>query len=243
MIPPSVCDVLPPHSGCDSSYRRPVALRPEIRPDRAGHGSPVPRQQPVEGDAITYAFQQLKNNPCEALQIAERQLAQPNNPHLQLRVLALKSRALLKLQRHRQCLSFINDLPRRLQVHKELCLSKGGALQELKRPAEALDVFRRLYDQYATNPKDEKIYGLAMVRVFQNDGRPAQLREALHILKRLRRRAANNRDDTPCHDREIELALGRHLEIMGGNDNLQACLLYTSPSPRDRQKSRMPSSA
>ena len=26
-------------------------------------------------------------------------------------------------------------------------------------------------------------------------------------------------------------------------DELAACLLYTSPSPRDRQKSRMPSSA
>ena len=26
-------------------------------------------------------------------------------------------------------------------------------------------------------------------------------------------------------------------------DDLDACLLYTSPSPRDRQKSRMPSSA
>ena len=26
-------------------------------------------------------------------------------------------------------------------------------------------------------------------------------------------------------------------------DKLKACLLYTSPSPRDRQKSRMPSSA
>ena len=26
-------------------------------------------------------------------------------------------------------------------------------------------------------------------------------------------------------------------------DDLKACLLYTSPSPRDRQKSRMPSSA
>ena len=26
-------------------------------------------------------------------------------------------------------------------------------------------------------------------------------------------------------------------------DNEQVCLLYTSPSPRDRQKSRMPSSA
>ena len=28
-----------------------------------------------------------------------------------------------------------------------------------------------------------------------------------------------------------------------GNDQLKPCLLYTSPSPRDRQKSRMPSSA
>ena len=27
------------------------------------------------------------------------------------------------------------------------------------------------------------------------------------------------------------------------NARFQACLLYTSPSPRDRQKSRMPSSA
>ena len=27
------------------------------------------------------------------------------------------------------------------------------------------------------------------------------------------------------------------------NDKLDTCLLYTSPSPRDRQKSRMPSSA
>ena len=28
-----------------------------------------------------------------------------------------------------------------------------------------------------------------------------------------------------------------------GNSNTTVCLLYTSPSPRDRQKSRMPSSA
>ena len=34
--------------------------------------------------------------------------------------------------------------------------------------------------------------------------------------------------------------------VIGGEDNrkyLNTCLLYTSPSPRDRQKSRMPSSA
>ena len=32
-------------------------------------------------------------------------------------------------------------------------------------------------------------------------------------------------------------------KIYGGGKDAVACLLYTSPSPRDRQKSRMPSSA
>ena len=31
--------------------------------------------------------------------------------------------------------------------------------------------------------------------------------------------------------------------LFGGSDGNLTCLLYTSPSPRDRQKSRMPSSA
>ena len=35
---------------------------------------------------------------------------------------------------------------------------------------------------------------------------------------------------------------GRYL-LREGRALLEACLLYTSPSPRDRQKSRMPSSA
>ena len=30
---------------------------------------------------------------------------------------------------------------------------------------------------------------------------------------------------------------------LGKKDLIKGCLLYTSPSPRDRQKSRMPSSA
>ena len=32
-------------------------------------------------------------------------------------------------------------------------------------------------------------------------------------------------------------------QILLKREDLQPCLLYTSPSPRDRQKSRMPSSA
>ena len=34
-----------------------------------------------------------------------------------------------------------------------------------------------------------------------------------------------------------------YAEFTNPTDVLSACLLYTSPSPRDRQKSRMPSSA
>ena len=34
-----------------------------------------------------------------------------------------------------------------------------------------------------------------------------------------------------------------HKVIMETEDGSRSCLLYTSPSPRDRQKSRMPSSA
>ena len=33
------------------------------------------------------------------------------------------------------------------------------------------------------------------------------------------------------------------IELLDSLSNVESCLLYTSPSPRDRQKSRMPSSA
>ena len=33
------------------------------------------------------------------------------------------------------------------------------------------------------------------------------------------------------------------IEVPGTGDNSRSCLLYTSPSPRDRTRSRMPSSA
>ena len=35
----------------------------------------------------------------------------------------------------------------------------------------------------------------------------------------------------------------RELKVLGAEVLAKNCLLYTSPSPRDRQKSRMPSSA
>ena len=45
------------------------------------------------------------------------------------------------------------------------------------------------------------------------------------------------------HD-DLDLELSKvKIKQGGGNGGHNGCLLYTSPSPRDRQKSRMPSSA
>ena len=47
----------------------------------------------------------------------------------------------------------------------------------------------------------------------------------------------------------MRIKIGKEIFITNGQGslwkaiNLEDCLLYTSPSPRDRQKSRMPSSA
>jgi len=55
-------------------------------------------------------------------------------------------------------------------------------------------------------------------------GGAANMEKALAIFTRLRCRAAGKRENTPCNDKEIELALGRHLQLMGGVDNLEKAL-------------------
>ena len=47
----------------------------------------------------------------------------------------------------------------------------------------------------------------------------------------------------PLVDHALELALAVGPRQIVANLHYRPCLLYTSPSPRDRQKSRMPSSA
>ena len=46
------------------------------------------------------------------------------------------------------------------------------------------------------------------------------------------------RNKRQAHERAIEM-----LKLVNVNEPLKRCLLYTSPSPRDRTRSRMPSSA
>ena len=59
--------------------------------------------------------------------------------------------------------------------------------------------------------------------------------DSLDEMKRNRQEAENDEDR-----RELKIAI-ESLETIIDKDRV--CLLYTSPSPRDRQKSRMPSSA
>ncbi|MTI12451.1 hypothetical protein E1189_05340 [Sansalvadorimonas verongulae] len=51
---------------------------------------------------------------------------------------------------------------------------------------------------------------------------------SLEIFIGLRTRAAGGQANTPCDDKEIELAMGRALEIIGGMNNLKMALgIYT----------------
>ena len=49
--------------------------------------------------------------------------------------------------------------------------------------------------------------------------------------------------DTTINEGDIVKRTGSIVDVPVGKGMLGSCLLYTSPSPRDRQKSRMPSSA
>jgi predicted TIM-barrel enzyme len=59
-------------------------------------------------------------------------------------------------------------------------------------------------------------------------------------LKRLRAQAEMGKPIVGCG---AGTGISAKFAEAGGADLIIICLLYTSPSPRDRQKSRMPSSA
>ena len=58
--------------------------------------------------------------------------------------------------------------------------------------------------------------------------------QALDTFERLQEQSVNQLEARKQQENQ---------QIQAEIDRVVACLLYTSPSPRDRQKSRMPSSA
>ena len=67
------------------------------------------------------------------------------------------------------------------------------------------------------------------------------------ILFRLNTKCGELMSEIANQQAKVDAALDRSMEDQVGTrikkQFLSTCLLYTSPSPRDRQKSRMPSSA
>ena len=83
----------------------------------------------------------------------------------------------------------------------------------------------------------------AQVKIAQLSADNAALRREAHTLRTQLRETRESRDADEARERAAELASRtdalRHLAA--AEDHV--CLLYTSPSPRDMRRSRMPSSA
>ena len=97
--------------------------------------------------------------------------------------------------------------------------------------------------------KQKKLSGRSMTENWQIVGKKSKIMKNILTLKA-------SAVDQPTKDRDkknknpLESALLRNEQGLQQKHNpttgrllLKPCLLYTSPSPRDRQKSRMPSSA
>ena len=53
----------------------------------------------------------------------------------------------------------------------------------------------------------------------------------------------NDNDELYSQNKVVEMSQGCDGILTSLTDKMDACLLYTSPSPRDKRQSRMPSSA
>src|SRR5674476_688074 len=80
-------------------------------------------------------------------------------------------------------------------------------------------------------PRQTRTHAMTPPPERNHNDRPSSHMTPLRTLPR-------RRPPDPCRRRRIRL-VGRHRQA---STLARSCLLYTSPSPRDRQKSRMPSS-
>ena len=74
------------------------------------------------------------------------------------------------------------------------------------------------------------------VRLASGNATPKELEQTQHEIQTLKKR------QLALEEIELEIMV-RSEAVTERSKVLTTCLLYTSPSPRDRQKSRMPSSA
>ena len=204
--------------GAERGYRqRPLSQR---SPQRYLQQARAPEQ-----DDISKAFRLLRTNPGRALAAAEVLLDRNSVPPSRcVPIYQLKARALFQLEKIDDCIAFINSLETRVRNDKGLLMAKARALQARGCFNEALPLFQHLYARHQVAYKDHKTQGLALGRLLQLMGGKDNLEKALAIYTRLRSRAAGERQDTHCNDKQIELALGYLFQLMGGTENLEKAL-------------------
>ena len=114
-------------------------------------------------------------------------------------------------------IGFIGFLNYVLAVNKS---NKQESLDVTNKKAEAVDKDEDLIESFQNTLKSKGIEKLQIKNVYPISKNDDLERFSLQI------------DEVSSDDNKVDTI-----------DRLHVCLLYTSPSPRDRQKSRMPSSA
>ena len=144
---------------------------------------------------------------------------------------------------------------RRVEGHRARVLEKGatgvaraGALRDLGTNAKAADC-RELYaaskrnDNKAADACARQAALEAARDVIRRNADPEEVELALDLAqKALQRRKSGGPRDEDAMARLGALQCLRE-GLKSTDEHVQACLLYTSPSPRDQRGSRMPSSA
>ena len=95
------------------------------------------------------------------------------------------------------------------------------------------------YDDYRVDPAN--FAGLESIDQNANGGFTKD--DAKPIFKALNKRVEELQEHLYAHGKEKLLFVLQATDTGGKDGTIRACLLYTSPSPRDATLSRMPSSA
>ncbi len=221
--------------------QRPLSLRvPTTTHQLPRHWNRYAGTNAQEKADIAEASGYLRVDPQRALDAAEILLNRyAARPSLYSRIVQLKGRALLQLNKADDCLALLDSPGVEVERDKGLLMARARALQVKGCLHEALRLFQHLYAKHSASYKDLKTHGLAPARHLQQMGDADNLEQGLTVLTRLRGAAASGQVNTPCDDKEIELALAIHLQTMGGQTiwnrrwpSLQGC---AARRPADRQ--------
>ena len=99
---------------------------------------------------------------------------------------------------------------------------------------------QQIIDEY---PNTENINSIEIINMKENRGHTRCIASGLKYIYERKEFDYVIPMDGDGEDRPEEIKDFIHLAEQSNNQSIVGCLLYTSPSPRDRTRSRMPSSA